>query len=231
MKTLSESDSDFVCEIQAPCFQALSNEEKMLIKSSRTQVQYRRGETINKQGTFASSIQFIISGLVKQHIEGDGERNFNLWVLQPGDFAGLSTLFDNPVYNYSTVAITETVAFLVEKEALLRIIKSNSSFAYNIITRYNEQHNSLFDTIGRLQYKQMNGRMADTLLYLSADNFAGFGLFSHLSRKDLAEFAGISTESAVKILKQLEKENVVALEDKNIVILKRDQLKDISKRG
>jgi CRP/FNR family transcriptional regulator len=77
----------------------------------------------------------------------------------------------------------------------------------------------------------MNGRLAETLLYLSSENFEGENIFSSLSRKDIADFAGISTESAVKLLKTFEKEGFIKLNDKDILILDREMLKEISKRG
>ena len=77
----------------------------------------------------------------------------------------------------------------------------------------------------------MNGRLADALLYLSPEEFSGMNIFPVLSRKDLAEFAGISTESTVKLLKQFEKDGLLKLEDKDIILLNRDALSDISKKG
>jgi CRP/FNR family transcriptional regulator len=56
-------------------------------------------------------------------------------------------------------------------------------------------------------------------------------IFQLLSRKDIADFTGISTESTVKLLKTFEKEGLIALHDKDIKLLKHDALTDISRRG
>jgi CRP/FNR family transcriptional regulator len=77
----------------------------------------------------------------------------------------------------------------------------------------------------------MNGHMADALLYLSSINADGQDVTSLLTRKEIADFAGISTESAVKILKTLAKDGVVMLTDKTVTILDRTRLEEISKRG
>ncbi len=66
MKPISETDIEFVCEIQAPCFQLLSPEEVELIRTSKTQVLFRKGENLTKQGTFASYVLFLMDGFVKQ---------------------------------------------------------------------------------------------------------------------------------------------------------------------
>jgi CRP/FNR family transcriptional regulator len=47
----------------------------------------------------------------------------------------------------------------------------------------------------------------------------------------LADFAGISTESAVKLLKSFEQEAIINLHDKDIFIVDKNRLEKISKNG
>ncbi len=231
MKTLSEKDKEFVCDIHAPCFQSLSPGEMEIIQESRTQVLFRKGENLTKQGAFASYVLFIIDGLVKQYIEGSTNRNLNLSLLQAGDLAGLSVVFDQQVFNYSTQALKDTQVYLINKPALDKIVKNNGMFAHGIIKRYCDQNNLLLNIIRNNTYKQMNGRLADTLLYLSDGKFGRENVFSLLSRKDIADFSGISVESTVKLLKTYEKDGLLQLEDKNIRILNHQALQEISRRG
>lgn len=231
MKHISETDKEFICDIQVPCFQTLSASEVELVRASKTQVLFRKGENLTKQGTFASYVLFVINGIIKQYVEGDGTHNYNLRIIHQGEFVGLSSIFSKNTFNYSSIAITDTQVFLIEKEAILKVIKQNGEFAYNIITRYSEHNTILFDTIRNLLYKQMNGRIADTLFYLEKESYNNSSIFPLLSRKDIADFAGTTTESAVKILKNFEKDGIIRLEEKNIVINNKDLLLEISKRG
>lgn len=231
MKTISVNDDEYACNIQAPCFQRLSIEEMDLIRSSKTQVHFRKGENLTKQGAFASYVLFIISGVAKQHLEGDGTKGYNLRIVAPGEFVGLSSVYTQNIYSYSTIALTDVQAFLIENNSIIKVSQNNGEFAVSMIKRYSEQNVLLFQTIRTLMYKQMNGRMAETLLYLGNFEVEGDEIFSLLTRKDIAEFAGISTENAVKILKSFEKEGLIALNDKSITLLKRESLAEISKRG
>lgn len=231
MKSISETDKEFVCEIQAPCFQHLSVEEVELIRSSKTQVLFRKGENLTKQGTFTSYVLFLMEGIVKQYVEGDGTHNYNLRIIQPGEFLGLSSVFTDSTFSYSSIALTDTRVFLIDKTAIARVIHQNGAFAYDIIKRYSKNNSGLYEAVRHLMYKQMNGRMADALLYLSADEFLGLSVFSHLSRKDIADFAGLSTETAIKLLKNFEKEGIIKLGDKSVTVLKPEMLKEISRRG
>lgn len=231
MKTISENDKDFVCEINAPCFQLLSGEEVEVIRASKTQVLFRKGENLTKQGTFASYVLFLMEGLVKQYVEGDGTRNYNLRIILPGEFLGLSSVFTQSTFTYSSVALADTRVFLIEKESVRKVLLKNGTFAFNLITRYLEHNSGLYDAIRNLMYKQMNGKMADALLYLSSEEFTGMDIFTYLSRKEIADFAGLSTESAVKLLKSFEKEGLIKLDEKNIKVLNKDALMEISKKG
>lgn len=231
MKINADSGIPFQCDIQAPCFQQLSEEEIDLIKSAKTQVLFRKGDNLTKQGVFASFVLFLTEGLVKQFIEGDGSRNLNLKLINSGEFVGLSSIFSKNTFYYSAVALTDTRAILIEKEALSDLIKSNGAFGFNLMKKFCHQQEMLFSALHTVVYKQMNGRMAEALLYIDGFNTEGLQVFPLLSRKEVAEFSSVSTESAVKILKSFEKDGIIRLDDKNIVILDREMLKRISKTG
>lgn len=77
----------------------------------------------------------------------------------------------------------------------------------------------------------MNGRMADSLLYIDSLKNEKAEIFQLLSRKNLADFAGISTESAVKMLKTFEKDGLIKLQEKDIRIIKHNALLEISRKG
>ena len=129
------------------------------------------------------------------------QRNFNLRIIKPGEFVGLSSVFSGNTFTYSSVAITDCQVFLVEKEAIAKVAKENGKFGFQIIKRYCEQNTNLLGTVQSLMHKQMNGRLAEALLYIDGIKQDKTEIFQLLSRKDLADFAGISTESTVKILK------------------------------
>jgi CRP-like cAMP-binding protein len=231
MKTILETDQDFICNIEAPCFKMLSQEEAELVRAGKTQVYFRKGDNLTKQGAFASYVLFIISGLAKQYIEDDSTRSFNLRIIKPGEFVGLSAVFTKNKFNYSSVAITDCQVYLIEKDSIANIVQQNGMFGFNIIKRYCEQNANLFDTLRNMMFKQMNGRIADTLLYLDGLKNEIPEIFQILSRRDIADFAGISTESAVKLLKTFEKDNLIELHEKDIVLVDYNSLKEISKKG
>ncbi|HSO78081.1 MAG TPA: Crp/Fnr family transcriptional regulator [Bacteroidales bacterium] len=231
MKTIRDSDREFLCDITLPCFSTLTNDETKLVKESRVQVLFRRGENITKQGAFASYVIFIVSGYSRQYIESDNGRDYSLRIIRPGEMVGLSAVFNPNTFNYSVVALTETTGFLIEKEAIAGLVKNNGDFAFGIIRRYCEQNSVLYSALDNVLHQQTNGRMATVLLHLDPENYGGEDLFRLLSRKELADFAGISTEGAVKVLKSFEKDKLIRLTDKSIALLDRKRLSEISRLG
>jgi CRP/FNR family transcriptional regulator len=77
----------------------------------------------------------------------------------------------------------------------------------------------------------MNGRLADVLLTLCDENYNQDILFDNLSRKDIADFACISTESTVRLLTEFKNDGIIDLDGKKIIILDRKRLFEISRIG
>ncbi len=229
MISLKDKKEEFNCDLNTPCFQQLPSKAIELIKNSKTKVLFRKGDNLCKQGTFSSYILFVVSGLAIQYLESKSGKNLNLRVIRSSEFIGLHSIFSSKTYDYSTVAIADCQVILVEKEPLQQIMLDYADFTMKLISRYSQQNTLLFEIISKLQFKQMNGRFADVLLYLESLNVEN--IFTLLSRKQLAEFAGISTESAVKILKSLEKSDIIYLENKDIIIKDKKALLQLSKFG
>ena len=77
----------------------------------------------------------------------------------------------------------------------------------------------------------MRGKIATALIYLSSKEFLDEDIFQFLTRQDIADFASISTESAIKFLKEFEKDKIIKLDGKDIKILNKEKLEDIAKNG
>lgn len=227
MKSLIETDKNFICEINAPSFKLLSIDEVELIRSSKTQVIFHKGENLTKQETFSSYILFIISGLVKKHIEDNSERYINIGIHGENEMIGLSSLFQQKKFVYSTIAIKETQAYLIEASSLQAILKQNAGFAYEIIQQYCKENSHIIKVLHQQSFKQMYARLASALIYLN--NFQEHKIFSLLTRKEIAAFAGLSTETTIKLLKEMEQEKLIRLVDKDIELTNIDKLQEYSK--
>jgi len=201
------------------------------LNAYKTRVQYLKGETIFKQGAFAPYVMYVVEGLVKVYLQTGIDKNMSISVASEGEFLAFSSVFGEPVHTYSAQAISNTQICMIEKESLKKILLENPEFALKITSQNYRNERHLFEVIRNISYKQMRGKLASALLYLSQEEFLKKNIFEFLTRQDIADFASISAESAIKFLKEFEKENIVTLNGKNIIIDDAAQLLNISKNG
>lgn len=219
------------CKKSSKCFQKLVPSELEFINLNKKQITYKRGENICKQGAYTSYIMYLVDGMVKLYIESPGNKNINIKLLKTSEFIGLSSIYGENVCTYSSIAIKDSTICLIEKDSFKKLLNDNGHFATEIIKWHCSLEIQLFEKIKSLGNKQMHGRLADILLYLDNGAFKDEDVFSYITRKDIAQFACISTESVVRLLTELKNENIIELDGKKIKVIQPNLLKEISWRG
>jgi len=213
------------------CFQTLYPEELKFISDKKKQLDYVKGEQIFKQGAFANHVMYVIDGLVKISLQTGFDKQLNIRLAHTGEFLGFSTIFGDSTYNYSATALRNSKICMIDKDSLKNLLLDNSEFAMRITSKNCSNEARLYEIIGSVSYKHMRGKLASAILYLSLPEFADENVFTLLTRQDLAEFASVSTESTIKILKEFEFEGILNLKQKDIIILEEEKLYEISKKA
>lgn len=215
----------------ADVFKKLPNEDKNLLVDNCTVVKYKKGETICKQGGFANHIIFLTKGLAKNYIEGTNDKNLIIELVKPYELFGLTSLFQENVFHLSLATITEASVCFLEKKVFAGIVSKNSVFSKLIIESFCVKSNLYFRKISSLGNKQLHGRFADAILYLSKTIANSKELELSITRKEIGELAGISTESAIRLLSELNHDGIIKLEGKKITIIKQELLEKLSEIG
>jgi len=219
------------CLNRAPYFQILSQEELELIDRDRYSVRYKAGETIMKQGTSATHVLSLIDGIVKIYIEGMGDRNLLLSLQKPWALLGGPGMHTDRKVHYSVTALTDVSICFIVLDNFNKVMGMNCQFANQLIGHVSSQSVILFDKMISLTQKQMHGRMADGLLYLSKDFFQNDHFKLHLSRQEIADLTAMSKDSAIRILKDFERDGLISLKGNELSILDTEQLINISMKG
>jgi CRP-like cAMP-binding protein len=221
-----------ICQNKSECFKKLSEDELGKADLGKVEITFKKKEIIAKQGVFASHMMYIKKGLVKQYIEGaNGHKNVIINFFSPGQIIGISSLFGKSTFDFSVAAVEDATLCLIDINIIRELIKSNGEFSKMVMRRLCESniyaHRQLFD----LTNKQLNGRLAGALIYLAKEVFKNKKFSMSLSRNDLAEFTGMSTMSAIRVLNDFKEEGII--EDKNgsFEILNIDALEQIAKTG
>ncbi len=230
--TRKDNDSSQWLFTDSPdCFRELFPEELKQIDEKRTQLVYLKGETLLKQGAYATHVIYVIDGLVKLYLQTGINRQINIRLAKRGDFLAFPTLFGEKVYSYSALAVKNSTVSMIDKDALNALLRENVNFAMRITSKNLRHEAYLLEIIKNVSYKQMRGKLASALLYLSQPEFLEEEVFQHLTRQDIGDFASISAESTVKFLKEFEKEGILKLGGKEVSVLNTKALEEISIKG
>lgn len=220
-----------LCGNKSRCFKQLNRLELEFASSNKAQVRFKKGEIIVKQGSFSTHILFIKSGLAKVYKEINSKTNMILNIFPSGNYIGLPSLFEEGTMKYTVAAIEDTVICAIDIKIFEKLILSNGAFAKEVINTINNCTNFNYEKLISLTQKQMNGRLADALLFLSNEIYKSTAFKLSLTRKDLAEFTGMSTMSVVKTIQEFKNDGVITDEKGLITIPDIAALKRISEVG
>ena len=207
----------------------LKDDDINSIQNNCTIINFKKGETICKQGTDSTHALYLAKGLVKLYIEG--KKNLILKLIKAGKYIDLQTLFGDKTYKYSVAAIEDSMVCMINQDLLRKLAKGNSKYLFELTKSISDSGNYVYKKISDISRKQLRGRLADTILYLSKEIYNSEDFELNLTRKELAELSSMSMENAVRILSELKKDSIISVNGKNVKILEPEILKKLSDIG
>jgi CRP/FNR family transcriptional regulator, polysaccharide utilization system transcription regulator len=216
------------CSVKSPLFSVLSEEELELINCNKRHVLFKSGEIIVKQGAPMSHVISFTSGIAKVYIESSGDRNLVLQFIKPTNFLGAPGIFADQIH-YSTVcAVEDSSVCFIDINIFKKVIGENALFskAFLELVSWNGIFN--YERFNCLTHKNIHGRLADSLIYLHEKNFNDRGGIITTTKHDLAELTGMSRDSVIRTLKELDEEGVIDNNRIRLKILDIEKLKKIS---
>ena len=218
------------CTMREEHFNALSKEELGEIDDNRTELVYKKGEILYKQGAFISKLIFIRSGLVKLYVDSNNSTSI-LFLKDGGSFIGLPSLYGDEVHQYSAEALLETRVCEINFSIIKKLLTKNCVFGTDVIKMINKDLSIAFDRISSFSNKQLHGRLAELLLYLEADIYKSNPFKLTLTKTDLANMLSTSKESVSRLMSSLKKDQIIEERKHNIHIINPDRLRRISETG
>lgn len=220
-----------IFDFEQSWYELLTEEEKQMIDDHSVSLSFKKGETVCKQGAFASHIFFLEEGLVKVYLE---ERNNNLILTLSTNHSllGLPSVFEgNNKLPYSISTYTNSTIRMIDIQIFKQLLSQNATFAYRIINILNENTAQIYGRFFSLTQKQLHGRLADILLCMATRIFKNRSFELPLSRADLGDLTGMSTESVIRMMKEFKDDGLIDMQCKSIVLLDLERLERISQFG
>jgi CRP/FNR family transcriptional regulator, polysaccharide utilization system transcription regulator len=219
------------CKKRIEVFKVLRDEDFKVIEAKRFEVLYHAGETIFKQGTSFTHTICILEGLIKVYIESGNRKNFILSLIGPGEMVGSPGMYTDNMHHFTVVAVEDTLACYVERQAIEEVIRMNNSFAVEMLKRSNMRDIAHFRKISTLTQKQIPGKVAEVLLYLYKNIYRSNPFILSLTRQDLADMAATTKEGTIRVLKDFKDAGLISLQGNELKILNEKALFNISENG
>lgn len=211
--------------------QCLSHQEVDQIDRNTTKAIFGKGDVIVKQNAKVSHILLLADGIVKMHIESRVGKSIIVKLCKGGTLLGLGMYLTNEAFQCSFTALSPTTIYYIDIEIFKELIANNSAFSLQMLDELAHENHYLTQRISALTYKQLPGKLADILLYLSNEIYNSNSFQLPLSRQELAEIAGTTKESLIRTLTEFKNDKIIDVQGKIISITSMSIVETLSKLG
>lgn len=204
---------------------ALNKEELLKIADCKTSYTIKKGEPIFEEGESVNGIYCIKDGVCKLSKLSANGKDQIVKLIKAGELLGQRSMISDEPANLSAVALEDMEVCFIPKSEVLGFFNSNNQFSMNLMRNICGDLKEADDHMVSMAQKSVKERLAETLIYLH-ENFGkneDGSLHIQLSREELAGMIGTATESCIRLLSEFNKDGLIELLGKKIV------LKDIGK--
>jgi len=195
-----------------------------------THVLYKKHEIICKQNDEISQAIVLVEGSGKMFIDGINNKSIILNILLPSNYIGLMAVYGTTNYSYNVATLSDCHVCLIDIDLIKTMYYNNQSFLEKLNQSFGLTVSSIMQKLISLNQKQIRGKVAESLLYLSQlyDN-TKFTL--SITRKELGELSAISEENAVRVLTEFKNEGIIDMNGKEMDLKDISLLKKLSSLG
>jgi CRP/FNR family transcriptional regulator len=186
----------------------------------------KKGETIFREGAYASGVYCINAGKIKLAMMGDEGKEQIVRMAKPGDIIGYKALLSGDRYSSTATALEDCNVCFIPKEIFLVILQKDASLSFEMMKVLSDELKKAEEKITHLAQKPVRERVAETILFLKETY--GLDEQNHvnvaLTREEIANLVGTATETAIRLLSEFNKDHIIELSGKKIKILDQHKL-------
>lgn len=213
-------------------FCSLNISEKLNLSNNKEFSSYKKGKIIFYQGQQSKSLFCIYSGKVKIYKVGEDGKEQIVRFAKKGDVLGYRALLGGGEYYASASVIEEAVICSFPKMLIDELLICNSKFARQTINLLSRDLRIAEEKLLNMAQKTVRNRIAEVLIMLrefyGVDDVART-INAPLSREEIANIAGTSTETCIRILSEFNNDRVIRISGRSIQITNSAKLLQIAK--
>ncbi|MBA4319194.1 MAG: hypothetical protein C0412_12405 [Flavobacterium sp.] len=212
-------------------FNLLNDSDLAILNKNKKTVHYKKNDIILKQGTIANSIVYSKTGFFKLGMEGN-QKTIILTFKGNQTFLGLSSLCcEQNIYLYTVTATEDCEVDIYENSSFKEVLGINIAFSNEIIKFLNHNSSRIFKRFMNMMEKNSRGKVAFMLVCLANSVYFNNQYTMSLTRKDMADFLGISMENVIRILKELENDGLIEVNGKSFKLINIESLHKVCEFG
>lgn len=212
-------------------FEKLSSSEINYVVDSSIEFNFKKQELLCKQGLVSNYVFYVHSGYVKLIVESWGERELIIAIGTPDSFVGLFYLIGRDNYPYSVKALTDVCVSMIPRDVFQEIARKNNEFLYALTSSMGRSVLEMSLKMLALNKKNVRGRVADILIFFAEQIFKSEDFTLPMTRQDIANMTSISVENIVRVLSEFDRDKIIRINNKRIIILNKKALLIISLKG
>ncbi len=134
---------------------------------ARKVVEFRKKQNIYSQGDAGQNVLYIQKGAVRLSVVNETGREAVVAVLGPGDFFGEGCLAGQPLRIGTATAIAPTIALVIEKKEMIRVLHHEHAFSDRFISFMLARNIRIEEDLVDQLFNSSEKRLARTLLLLA----------------------------------------------------------------
>jgi CRP-like cAMP-binding protein len=211
-----------------PLFEGLPPEQQNDLASIALDKSFKRGQTVFSEGEPGIGFYVVSTGRVKIYkLSAEGKEQI-LHIFGPGEPFGEVPVFEGRRFPAHAVALEDSRFLFFPRPAFTDLIKRNPSLALNMLAILSRRLRSFTMLVDNLSLKEVPGRLAAHLLYLSESQGGADEVSLDLPKGQLAGFLGTIPETFSRILARMVKQELITVDGPRIKILDRQGLSDLA---
>jgi CRP-like cAMP-binding protein len=219
------------CEFRDVVFSFLDDSSIKELCENKEEQFFRKGEIINHEGEKITTFKYLKSGLVKLYRRTSTGEEQVITITRPFEFVSNMSIFSEERYRYSVAAVEDSIVCTVRLDFIKELFLRNGGFAMGLLTKISKINDKIISQTLDIRQKNLIGRVAFVLLYFTRDIYNSMVFDLPVSRKEIADYIGMSTANVIRTLSDFKKDGIIKVFGKTIEIVDINKLDIISKRG
>lgn len=219
------------CELRELFVDKLDGEQMDIMCSGKVEKEYKQGDIIIKEGSLINDFTYLKSGLVKLYRSDQQGKEQIITIAKPMDYVSLLSVFSDHSYNYSVSALEDSVTCNLKMDDLRNLILENSTIALGLLSKMSRVADRIILDSLEVRKKHLRGRVAYLLIYFAEKVFYADEFDLPLTRKEMAEYVGMTTENVIRSLSEFRKDGILKIYGKTIMVTEMNTLKSIAEFG